>query len=221
MLDYSLNEAASKARLAVRGAGYSWGVSDEAARAVFWCIRRGLPALDALAHLLYESRHQQAQVRELIISAQVWSSADSYLCSLTAGCALADKTEFFLSGNEVELRQVLSPLLLTPFLADIATRSNKTMMLSAENASVQIDSSGHVTLDSNFVEQLQLDVLVCKQAVERSSTSHRSNQTAVCNRVEIAQSALDILNHFAANTFAPATRESRLLGAGAGENDND
>ena len=41
------------------------------------------------------------------------------------------------------------------------------------------------------------------------------------SRVDIPQDILDRLNSLAHKTYAPATEESRLAGAGAGLSDND
>ena len=51
-MNWSLNELDAMARKAARGAGYSWGLAEEAGRATRWLAAAGLPGPMCLAQLL-------------------------------------------------------------------------------------------------------------------------------------------------------------------------
>ena len=48
-MNWSLNELDAMARKAARGAGYSWGLAEEAGRATRWLAAAGLPGPMCLA----------------------------------------------------------------------------------------------------------------------------------------------------------------------------
>jgi hypothetical protein len=91
MTVWSLNEVEALARKAARGAGFSWGLAEDAGRAVRTLCAHGLPGAEALATLL-ETAHP---------------------CPIRAGTALCDHGPP-LPEN---FGPVAVPLLLLPFVA--------------------------------------------------------------------------------------------------------
>ena len=51
-MSYSLNEMEATAKRAARGAGYSWGLAEEASKATRWLCTQGLDGAAELAHVL-------------------------------------------------------------------------------------------------------------------------------------------------------------------------
>ena len=52
MANYSLAEIDALSRKACRGAGYSWGLAEDAGKAVRWLTAYGLPGAETLSELL-------------------------------------------------------------------------------------------------------------------------------------------------------------------------
>lgn len=162
-MNLSLNEVEATARKAARGAGYSWGMANEAGRAVRWLCARGLDGCGALADML------DAADRNGLCAPEITEvhCVGQRLCPLMTGCAMAD-----LGGLTVRSAQVHQPLLLLPFAV----------------------YAGHAALAAEISD-------LCP-AVPCATRAHPDPADWAT------------LNAFAHRTYAPATEESRLKGAG-------
>lgn len=97
-MSWSLGEIADLSKKAARGAGFSWGLAEEAAWAVRWLAERGLPGPEALARAL-----RNADVP----------------CPVHLGASIADKQDL----NAVSAAgEVASPILCIPFFSRAVVR---------------------------------------------------------------------------------------------------
>jgi len=235
LLDYSLNEIASKARLAARGAGYDWGMAEETASATFWSLQHQLPVLEALADLLeMQSLSPGPTSRIPIIQQQCWSGADNGLCPLTVGAALTDRAALF-SQEAVQLKKVLYPVLLIPFLVNVATCHTGSLHVKNQDGQITIIRGGDVRTNAAFTEAEVIELLDCCLAQTKTGADNDANvndtrhndrlvivdDSTRSARAKVQSTILARLDALAQLTYAPATEASRLLGAGAGLNDND
>ncbi len=99
-MSWSLGEAQALAVKAARGAGYSWGLAEEAGYALRWLAAHGLPGPAALAGLL---------------EGGCAAATPCQRCPLARGAALADLGE--MPDGLVDLRY---PVLLAPFAARLS-----------------------------------------------------------------------------------------------------
>ena len=113
MTRYSLAEIDAQGRKAARGAGYPWGLAEEAGRAVRWLEARGLPGCAALARLLAAQDGCDYDVLRPNALGGVWEADDGALCPLIVGVTLADHC-FDVPPTLGKIRE---PLLLLPYLA--------------------------------------------------------------------------------------------------------
>ena len=198
-MSWSLGETAALALKATRGAGLSWGLAEEAAGAVFWLHQRGLPGIAALCGYL-DLRDPDGD--------------ETAQCPLVTGTALSDGAR---PGPErvddrIDLGPVRAPLLLLPF---VATLPPGTLWLEAV---------GFGDATPWPADQWQSGWLrgsaVCQLWYGRAAQIDpaRATQTRLPDRFSCC---VDRLTTYAHRTYAPATRESRLAGAGAGLTDND
>ena len=95
----SISEIFSTGRKAARGVGLGWGHADEAGRAASWLWYHGVDGIGALAHLLAE--HDTRDV------------ADH--CPLGLGTRICDLPP----ETSVDIRDVISPILLLSFAAEL------------------------------------------------------------------------------------------------------
>ncbi|MEC3861100.1 DUF3726 domain-containing protein [Mesobacterium sp. TK19101] len=184
----SLNEIDAQAKRAARGAGYSWGMAEEAGKAARWLCAQGLDGVSVLA---------QALTRDGT--------------ALTRGVAMADRA-VRLHDEPATLMDVPCPALVLPFAA-MAARQLRA------GVSVDLDSALAVT-DG---DRLQLSGPLPDHAACVRVTLGGALSTPVprLGRASPTPEAWATLTRLAALTYAPATDESRLRGAGAGLSDND
>lgn len=217
---WSVGEARALAIKAARGVGMTWGEAEEAGFALGWLTRHNAPGITAICRYLsfYDQsvKSGDAPLRWPDKSAQGW------FCPIGIGAALSDGA----IPTPQALARVREPLLLLPFLAKLAHDDQAVMLeLSAEQTagnSVQITVS-----KDGFSSNVEATAMLISQAncqISRTDlpvqTTHSQSDKLV--RVQSTASAcISALGGFAHNTYAPATKESRLAGAGAGLNDND
>jgi len=199
-MSWSLGEMAALALKATRGAGLPWGLAEEAAGAVFWLHQRNLPGISALCGYL--------------ASCDQPPRTDSALCPLVTGAALSDGSSPCPSqmDDSIDLGVVAAPLLLLPF---VATISPGTIWLQAGMAGKAAYAwpdhwhsgwlRGSAACQLRFAAGPQIDP-------GHAHHTRLPDHFACC---------VDRLTDYAHRTYAPATSQSRLAGAGAGLTDND
>ncbi|MEP1611444.1 MAG: DUF3726 domain-containing protein [Roseobacter sp.] len=211
-MTYSLNEIEALAKKAARGGGYDWGVAEEAGKAVRWLASHGLPGPAVLAaHLDPQAHDGPPQTLD-----GVWSSATGALCPLSAGVTLNDCADLLTAAHGQTMKNVTHPLLVVPFAAWAAIHTNARLTVVWDN--VRATTNGydlHVESAKDDLSAPQTDALECYVAQD----SHVLAKPAL--RANIRPDVWTNLNTFAQRTYAPATKTSRLLGAGAGIADNE
>lgn len=208
-MNRSLNEIEATAKRAARGAGYSWGLAEEASKATRWLSRHGQDGVAALALLLDKGFAQPADHRPLAAD-EVWQS-NGDLCPLAAGAFLSDCAQHLRSGP-VAMRRVAMPLLILPFAANAASELRCCMR-------VEIDGQIAVTDGDHLLCPDRLPELAERITVQTSETAPSWRTRRAQMRPD--PDSWDRLAMLAHRTYAPATEESRLRGAGAGLSDND
>lgn len=199
-MSWSLGETAALALKATRGAGMSWGLAEEAAASVVWLHRRGLPGLSALCSYLGQREYPQT---------------GDFACPIMTGCALIDGMTAVPDkpSDTTDLGPVHAPLLLLPFVARL---ESGTIWLLASGLGGTIDQQGGDGWLSHYLHgggACQLVRQATPQIDPALETVTRLDDRFAC--------CVDRLGGFAHRTYAPATGQSRLSGAGAGLTDND
>jgi len=203
-MSWSLGETAALALKAARGAGMSWGLAEETAASVVWLHSRGLPGISALCSYLGQHLGQAAAPQ-----------SPEGGCPIMTGCALIDGMMDVpeTSSQTLDLGHVHAPLLLLPFVARLepghfwlqAPGLQRTVDIANGDGwqSHCLRGSGSCTV--SLGDRPQID-----PALEMIT---RVNGRFTC--------CVDRLDAYAHRTYAPATGQSRMSGAGAGLTDND
>lgn len=194
-MSWSFSEIRSLSVKATRGAGLPWGLAEEAGFAVEWLERNGIPGSEALAAYVEETE------------ANASFTADQ--CPITQGTWISDSGSVELPEN----LSVFQPVLLIPFLSLCCGRKDLSLAWSRGSATF---TNTEILECSGEVVPATAEMVTLKPA--SVTVAHSEPTTRV---PENRRSAVVILNRFAAKTYAPATEESRLAGAGAGTTDND
>ena len=205
-ISWSLGETAALATKAARGAGMPWGLADETGGAVSWLQARGMPGLAALCrYLKWRSIGSLARWPDC-------PAGGAFYCPIAIGTAYMDGA----LSVELTIENVREPLLLLPFIAK--RNDNQPMQVNFGNMSV------HLSKNNVFSPYLETSLLInqAKCTVKNADDPPGMKPYEFANRVpSYFFGCVKALDEFAKKTYAPATEESRLAGAGAGLNDND
>ncbi|MEM7733456.1 MAG: DUF3726 domain-containing protein [Pseudomonadota bacterium] len=191
-MTYSLGEVEALCRKAARGAGFSWGMADEAGKTARWLCKHDLPGAAALAGYL-DTRQDACGPDDPALPD--WA-ANGPLCPLVCGTLLSDMGA---RSMERRLHNLAWPVLLLPHVG-----GDMELRIGPDKRS-QDDP------------MIPLAPLATVQSKQDSTGSNRPPTT----RATIATDDLEILTRFAARTYAPETDASKLSGAGAGLKDED
>ena len=137
-----------------------------------------------------------------------WLARDEGACPVSAGLAIRDRGGVSLPS---ELGDLAAPALVLPFLAWTLADDGQVGVTMAGCRCVL--SREGMTLSGELPNRAAVEV--------RAHDGPRPAPRAVWRVASISQSALGELQALATRTYAPASEQSRLLGAGAGLTDND
>ncbi len=207
---YSLAEIEAMARKAARGAGYPWGLAEEAGRGARWLCAWGQGGVEAVATHLGtlggsepDLSHQREETGGLHLT-------DAVL----AGALIADHLA------EGEASPIASGVILSPLLLGIVGAASEVagfrVDLSSPEGTYRLGKGGPVLM-SEKAEPATISVRVEQASGSETASSGSAKQWAVS--VDAAQ--WSVLEGYAHKTYVPATEASRALGAGAGLSDND
>ena len=209
-MTFSLNEIEATAKHATRGAGYSWGLAEEAGKATRWLCAQDLDGAAGLSHLLEYGFASSLDCHKPKALSNVWTG-DELLCPLITGASLSDQAAT-LQTNPVQIRRLAVPLMLLPFAANVARSRHEVITVKCGEFVAATDGA-RASLSGALPETAEhLEVTL-------GGTLTRVNPGRT--RATPDPAAWDVLNRFAHRTYAPATEQSRLQGAGAGLSDND
>ncbi len=226
MIDFSSNEAASLVKLAARGAGYPWGVAEESAYASRWFANQEIDGLSLFAALFSWSDSHAAEDLSIRCEGDNWSGQSGQLCSLLTGCAVNDFADLLDSGRTLVLEHVQCAAVLLPFLVQVSSELQKSVEVRWGVEWLVCDAAkpGAITSSEHAREELSSHHTPITLSISCSSSITESGKTWSLKsspRVSSDVSVVQTLRQFAHRTYAPATEQSRLSGAGAGTSDND
>ena len=221
-MGWSLGESGALALKAARGAGFSWGVAEEAAQAVVWLHERGHPGVAALCAYLDMKERRDAD----------GASADGAACPIATGCAIIDGIHDLPDGGNkvVALGVVHAPLLLLPFVAipgdgamDLKMDMGGTALGFGDARAISDAISAGDAAHRCANQGCTVAGLVARApCILRVREGGAKVAPVTCDRVgDGFACCMARLADFAGRTYAPATSSSRLAGAGAGLTDND
>lgn len=214
-MTHSLNEIEALSKRAARGSGLSWGLAEEAAKGTRWLASFGLLGPQLLADLLaLNDRRAEADVAPAKLDG-VWHAPGGMMSPLIAGASLSDCAMRLQELGQIQLRSLSYPLLLVPFVGGAALRLGQPVSVRWDGVWVVTD--GHRLCVSKG-EALLADHA---QRVNVSTPAQMIGPQEPVMRAQMSTQCWSQLADFAHRTYAPATEESRLRGAGAGVTDND
>lgn len=209
-MSFAMNEVEATAKKATRGAGYPWGLAEEASKATRWLCVQGLDGSAMLANLLEQNHAKTLPAHVPIDLDGEWQGQDD-LCPLATGAALSDCAARLAAGP-IRIRAISEPIFLLPFAASSARQLGQPV-------AVIFDGMVAVTDGANLSLAGEVPHHAAMVTVQTGMSLDKARDTRT--RANPDPDAWATLNRLAFHTYAPATAESRLLGAGAGLSDND
>lgn len=215
-MSLAMIEVEAMAKKAARGAGFSWGVAEDAARATRWLCAAGLDGVGVLARVLAHATAPDAGAMRPEKLKGDWRAASGVLCPLLAGTSLSDSTALWAQNGELRMENVAVPLMLVPFAAHAARQLATPVLLEWNGA--RFVTNGSLISFTGAIEHAQ---------AETAQMVLVGTGGAIVDPLPTHARALPIkedwvaLSWLAQRTYAPDTDHSRLKGAGAGLNDND
>ena len=205
MTRLTLGEIEALCQKAARGAGFDWGLAEEAGRAARALAAAGLPGPEVLAAALAAGPAAAPRV-----APGRWTGAGP-LCPLRTGAALAD---FALlpegPARGLTLTPVRAPLFLLPFAALAAARWGGALRLDW-GAGAGLAGAGRLRAGG---------LLLAPVAAVRIGAGPAPRPAPQATGRAVAPGARAVLEALALATTVPASAASRT-GAGAAVDDND
>ena len=212
----SLNELEILVKRATRGAGWSWGIAEEAGKSARWLASRGFPAGRLV--LAWLQHGEGIPYRERIPAdprSSRWAAGSGFLCPVCTGCALSDRGTGTPPVFPLHLVAVATPLLLVPFLERLARALRQPVCLEGEGIRWVLDGADGWQAEAGTGLQAATADLILQPVPE--SPPPRVERFY---RVDWAPDDKSGLESFAHRIFAPASI-GHQSGAGAGLRDND
>ena len=214
-MSFALNEVDAIAKKATRGAGYSWGMAEEAGKATRWLCANGIDGSRALLSVLTVADNSSpAQMAPTGVVGD-WRSEGGEMCPLMAGATFSDVAGVG-HADEVCILNMVSPVMLLPFVAMAARQLGQ--LLTAQWAGILATTDGHVL---SFDSADNPDFWTVAKSVTIRVGGQIGQKMPKHTRAEPKDADWKTLSRFAHRTYAPASSESRIKGAGAGLSDND
>ena len=218
----SLNEIESTALKASRGAGYHWGLAEEAGQAARWLAMRGLPWLKPLTAGVLR---QMFRLESFDSAQQVGTSygpTDSArrMGPISVLTALSDETLTLPQGSgELSLRHLAAPVLVLPALARLSKRYDRPLLVRWPGLAIECHA-GEIVAGAGSLNGLDVTrvdwLIITKSVMSAPAVTSLRHQGA-----EVDTMTWSELTDFANRTYVPEGETSRLRGAGAGLTDND
>lgn len=214
----SRNEAGSLCMKAARGAGMSWGLAEEAGYAAAWLVQYGFDGpLYLNTHLQAAQGRQWPDLCPAVTPGQWHAPAGRALCPIALGATLCDYAALadgVQIGAPIRIGAVDHPVLVIPFLADIAAANAMLFDISWTGGAAHLDGSHSALAQAvSALDGLQQPITL----TARSGTPHI---TAIGAVPDISAATIAALTALAMRTTVPSSEASRA-GAGSATSDND
>jgi len=188
-MTFSLNEIEATSKRATRGAGYPWGLAEEAAKATRWLCENGFDGAAQLALLLQRDLAKNLSDHVPQDPSMDWQG-EGGLCPLATGATLSDFA-FLINEGPVSLHNVECPSMLLPFVALAAKQLNSTLTLSSDGFSAIASPQGFLLKGS--LPEIAMAITV---KMGGSLTS----EVEISERADPDPNAWTTLNEYAQNT---------------------
>ena len=225
-MSFSLSEIEALSKKAARGAGFGWGMADEAAKATRWLCKHDFDGCQALVNLLelmggIGGDRVTQPLETLPSDISQWTT--ECLCPIALGTYLSDRSDLLIDyvnecGGEIKIGRVVEPMLLIFFLSVIARKIGVTVHTHWSDTVVRTDGR---TVGMRKKPQASGSGLRIWFSSSTSAPDADLSAKRLQDRANPSTAVMQALDTLAGRTYAPESEQSRQTGAGAGLVDND
>ncbi len=213
---YSLAEIEVLSKKAARGAGYSWGLSEEAGKAARVLASYGLPAVEQLAALLHDNDNKPYGQMRPVSADTPWRSESGALCPIITGAAISDRAHLIAAGKTIEAESTAYPLLILFFACLVSHQCGRVISVRWQDLQATcVNEELRVRGKESALTAAVVNSLRVSLGEEESEGLIYTGSPVACP-VEV--NSWRILENYAFRIYAPATEQSR---AGAGSDTDD
>ena len=197
---HSLYEIETTIKRSSRAEGLSWGVSEEAGKAVRMLEQSEFQGLESFRRLIDLGLNNLNKLLDLD------QSNTSNLCPIHFGIFFLDQSHNKELHRTYNFKDINEPLLIVPFLSKSAKKNLLYFHLKSQDLNFTISPGGIYFINEIFFPKNLTDFSLTV------STNRKS---------KYSQSSWDYLYKLSLDTFVEETEEKKISGAGAGLTDND
>lgn len=213
---YSLTEIETHCRKAARGSGLSWGLAEEAGKIARYLASYKIDGPKLLANYI-NWRESGVDADDIPHSdGDNWQTVGNEMCPIIAGSILSDRAELIEQKARTTFSNVAWPALMIPQLLRAAEATSKPMVLEWDDFRATASSNG-IRFEGQNTMASTAQTVTCGGNTRKINGVTQSATIGF----NVENSDWDALAASAHRTYAPASEESRLSGAGSGLNDND
>ncbi len=219
-MNLSLGEFRALVAKAFRGAGYSWGLTEDAAFASVCLAECGVDVGPAVVRLLHATEGQKPAS---LMPTETWECAGDILCPICVGTCIVDEGHC----SNLSLERLAEPMFLAPFLLSVLDRQQERrdsadgFVVAWQGGRCDVANGTIVLTGSPVADGSTVTVTPQELSPGVEAPGNRADRCPRTSRVELDEATKTALEAFAHRTYAPATEASRLAGAGAGLLDDD
>lgn len=203
------NEVEALCMKAARGAGFDWGLAEEAGFAARWLFERGIDGPGALLAHLDRSAGAFSQV--VMVDGVLSRKGEGLLSPIVVGTALSDFAA--LGRDRFRAGPVDRPVLVLPFIQQVAATSQCPLTLNWPGGFVSVTPEGEISGQSKALASMASAEISIAPGIRHPSAPR-------CSLAVPAADTLARLNAFAMLTCVAASAASRA-DAGSANGDND
>ena len=200
----SFSEIDTTVKRACRGAGFSWGISEEVGKNIKLLELYGLPGLKNLSSYLKMINEKKFQNISLISKNN--SSKIPY-CPIISGINFLDQVKMLENDDEIVFRNLSFPILFLPFVSRSAEIIGKKIELTIDGKIFLLNYNQSIY--SNYFSE---NIIENSKIVKITFLKNKNN---------FNDKEWNDIFEISKNTFVEETEELKQNAAGAGLTDND
>ena len=201
----SLSEIDTTSKRAAKGAGFSWGVSEEIGKNMRLLELFGLSGIKNLNKYLKDYKKKQFQKIALI--SEINETKKNPFCPIILGTNFIDQVNLLDKKNSIKIINVAFPILFLPFVSRASEVIGKRIFLKIDEKEFLLNLNQSIY--SNYLknEILENCNLVSINFIENNNSFNENEWKELYKLSE--------------NTFVEETESLKIGAAGAGLTDND
>jgi len=201
----TLSEIDTTSKRAAKGAGFSWGISEEIGKNMRLLELFGLPGIKNLNKYLKDYKKKQFQKIALI--SEINETKKNPFCPIILGTNFIDQVNLLDKKNTIKIKNLAFPILFLPFVSRASEVIGKRIFLKIDEKEFLLNLN-----QSIYANYLKNEILENCNSV---------NISFIENNNSFNENEWNELYKLSEDTFVEESESLKIGAAGAGLTDND